>query len=138
MNKTRRNAITKIIDSIQDARATIQAERTTYADWETVVRKLEDLIPDVASVEEIRDEEQEPFDNLPEGLQSSERGNAMEEAISNLDSAIDGINELSDKFEDAPEENLSPDELDVFLGELVDSFDEALDEISDFLTDASA
>lgn len=35
----------------------------------------------------IRDDEQEAFDNMPEGLQSSERGERAQEAISNLESA---------------------------------------------------
>jgi hypothetical protein len=42
-------------------------------------------------ITEVREEEQEAFDNSPEGLQGSARGQAMEEAISNLDEAIESI-----------------------------------------------
>ena len=45
-------------------------------------------------IEEVRDEEQGAFDNLPEGLQYSERGEAMEEAISNLEEAYDGMDDI--------------------------------------------
>ena len=33
----------------------------------------------------VRDEEQEAYDNLPEGLQSAPRGEAIQEAAENLD-----------------------------------------------------
>ena len=39
----------------------------------------------------VRDEEQEAFDNLPEGIQMSERGETMERYISDLDEIIDTI-----------------------------------------------
>ena len=42
-------------------------------------------------VERAQCEEQDSFDNLPEGLQSSERGEAMEETVDALQSAIDSI-----------------------------------------------
>ena len=48
------------------------------------------------AVEDLRDEEQEAFDNMPEGLQLSERGETMEEAIDNLDTAISDISEAMD------------------------------------------
>lgn len=38
-----------------------------------------------AIVEEVRDDEQAAFDNLPENLQGSERGQAMDEAVMDLD-----------------------------------------------------
>lgn len=38
-----------------------------------------------------RDEEQEAFENLPENLQYSERGERMEESIASLDEALDAI-----------------------------------------------
>lgn len=76
MNNTRRKAIAKI------------AER------------LEELKTDF---ELLRDEEQEAFDNLPEGIQESERGEHMEniiynmeEVLKNLESAFDTMNALED------------------------------------------
>ena len=49
-------------------------------------------------IEEMKDEEQDSYDNLPEGLQSSDKGEAMyekislmEDALQQLEEAIDGI-----------------------------------------------
>lgn len=76
MNNTRRKAIMKI------------AER------------LEELKTDF---ELLRDEEQEAFDNMPESIQESERGEHveniiynMDEVLENLESAFDMINALED------------------------------------------
>lgn len=38
--------------------------------------------------------EQESFDNLPEGLQQSERGEQMEENVSNLESSMNSLDEV--------------------------------------------
>ena len=48
-------------------------------------------------------EEEESFDNLPESLQESERGEAMENAISNLDDAVTYLGEVIDYLESAME-----------------------------------
>ena len=60
----------------------------------------------IASLEEIknklesmRDDEEEKYDNMPEGLQESERGEQMQEAIEaldidNLEEVIDGLREI--------------------------------------------
>jgi len=40
---------------------------------------------------ELADAEQEKFDNMPEGLQGGDRGQAMEEAAGNLASAADAL-----------------------------------------------
>ena len=45
------------------------------------------------SISIIRDEEQEKFDNLPEGLQQSENGQKFEEIVSSLDEAISNLEE---------------------------------------------
>ena len=76
MNNTRRKAIAKIVE------------------------RLEELKTDF---ELLRDEEQEAFDNLPEGIQESERGEHMEniiynmeEVLENLECAFDTMNALED------------------------------------------
>lgn len=50
-------------------------------------------------IEAIRDEEQEAFDNLSEGLQQSERGQAIEEAAGQLDEAAEGMQATIDALE---------------------------------------
>ena len=51
-------------------------------------------------LEEVRDEDQDAYDNLPEGLQYSERGDLMEEAVNNLDDAIDYLDDVLSSLED--------------------------------------
>lgn len=60
-----------------------------------VVERLEAAKSDL---EMIRDEEQDAFDNMPEGLQGSERGETMEEAIGHLDEAVESVEEALDEL----------------------------------------
>lgn len=62
MNKVRRKELARVVDLLDRAR---------------------DLL------ETIRDEEQEAFDNLPESIQCSERGEAMEDYISTMEEMLD-------------------------------------------------
>lgn len=74
MNNTRRKAIQKIYD------------------------RLEELMHDIEALQE---EEQEAYDNLPESLQDGERGQAMQEAADNLEYAASSIQEALDYLEEA-------------------------------------
>lgn len=47
-------------------------------------------------VEEILDEEQDAYDNMPENLQSSMRAEESEEAIDTLGEAMENINSVVD------------------------------------------
>ena len=69
MNKERRNALYKIVNTLDE--------------------KSKEL-------EKIRDEEQDCYDNLPEGLVDSERGEAMSENCDDLDSAVEALEEVID------------------------------------------
>lgn len=51
-------------------------------------------------VYDIQLDEEMAFDSMPEGLQSSERGEISEEAIELLDSACDGLGEVLDCLND--------------------------------------
>ena len=51
-------------------------------------------------IEEVQNEEQEAYDNMPENLQESERGEAIQEAIDNLDSAWSSLEEAKDTLEE--------------------------------------
>lgn len=62
-----------------------------------IISKLESLRDDL---ECLQNEEQDYYDNMPENLQCSERGeraeaavSSLEDALYNIDSAIDSINE---------------------------------------------
>ena len=55
----------------------------------------------LALIENLASEEQESFDNMPEGLQQSERGVASEEAANDLSEAVDNINGTIETLENA-------------------------------------
>lgn len=50
-------------------------------------------------VESIMENQQEKYDNMPEGLQDSERADEMLEAVDNLDSAVSSIEEAVEYLE---------------------------------------
>lgn len=60
---------------------------------ESIVERIEEI---KALVEALRDEEQGAFDNLPEGLQQSDRGQGMEAAVEQLEAAISALEETSE------------------------------------------
>lgn len=74
MNKARRNTIDNVLMQLGE---------------------LRDIVDDLYSQEE------EAFYNLPEGLQVSDRGAAMEEAYGNLSDAVDSINSAIESLESA-------------------------------------
>ncbi|MDR2002120.1 MAG: hypothetical protein LBQ74_03745 [Prevotella sp.] len=68
-------------------------------------KKIEDINDELGKLlerlEELRDEEQEAYDNLPEGIQDSERGENMYNAIDNIESAISSMEEIADYLNEA-------------------------------------
>lgn len=71
MNKQRRAALAKALPLIEQAQA---------------------LLTQAAEIAQgVRDDEQEVYDNLSEGQQTGETGDAMQTAISSMEEAIDGI-----------------------------------------------
>ena len=62
------------------------------------ITKLEEIQTELESV---KDDEEEAYDNLPESLQLGDRGEAMSEALDNLECAISGIEEAADYLRDA-------------------------------------
>jgi len=72
MNKPRRKAVQHIYDQLLDLKE---------------------------QLEELNDEEQESFNNIPENFQGSERYEVAEEIASNLDEAVTAISDLVDYLE---------------------------------------
>lgn len=54
----------------------------------------------IGILEDIKNEEEEAFDNMPEGLQYSSRGMDAEAAIDNLDEALGYLEEACDMEDD--------------------------------------
>ena len=80
MNKYRR----KMIERVQDE-----------------IRLLYDKIEDLRSeIDCIKEEEQEAYDNLPESLQYSDRGDAMQQSIDALETAYDYIDDCYSRLEE--------------------------------------
>jgi F0F1-type ATP synthase membrane subunit b/b' len=69
----------------QDRRAKIE---TAVEELRSALETMQELH---ATLESLRDEEQEAFDNLPEGLQQADRGQSMEAIASALDDAVDTL-----------------------------------------------
>lgn len=66
------------------------------------LQELKDKLLDIQTgLEEIKDEEQEAYDNLPESLQEGDKGQKMSDAIDNLDSAYSSTEEIAEYLDEA-------------------------------------
>lgn len=72
-------------------------DRKKVGEW------IETLSGIKSEIEDMQQDQQEKHDNMPEGLQDTERGealeeaaNELEEAASNIDSAIDNLQNISE------------------------------------------
>ena len=80
MNAPRRKQITDLINKIEEVKNT-----------------LIDLHGEVGN---LLDDEQEHFDNMPEGLQNSDKGEKAQEGISALEEAQDGLSNTYDSLQE--------------------------------------
>ena len=67
-----------------------KARRNRIADVQTKLAELQQEIDGILA------EEQEAYDNMPESFQDSERGEAMQEAIDALESAVSSCEEVDE------------------------------------------
>lgn len=74
MNRIRRKSLRTILGQMDELSTVL----------ETVKEALQDVL----------NEEQEAYDNLPEGLQESDRGQQMQEYIDALGGVVDSLGEL--------------------------------------------
>ena len=66
------------------------------------ISKLQEQLQDIMSaLDEIRNEEQEAYDNMPESIQYGERGDAMTDAIDNMDEAASLLEDIDSYLDDA-------------------------------------
>ena len=86
MNATRRKTLSQVIDQIEALKSLME---TVKADIESIKE----------TIDSERDDEQEAFDNLPEGLQQAERGQEMEQAVEYLDNASTTLSDLFDAID---------------------------------------
>lgn len=90
MNKTRRKVITNALSVLRAL--------TGDTDVADAYKCVQDVITDLTNA---KDEEQDAFDNLPEGLQTADKGQTMETNIEELDSAITELEGLTVTAENA-------------------------------------
>ena len=64
---------------------------------EQIISKLSEI---QTEIEGLRDEEQDKYDGMPDGLQESERGCAIQEAADQLDYAADSVQDAIDNLTD--------------------------------------
>jgi hypothetical protein len=80
MNKERRKTLERAKRLIEDARNKVDEAK--------------------GIVEEVRGEEQDYFDNMPESLQSGDKGSAADAAVGELDSAWEILEEIDTSLDD--------------------------------------
>lgn len=80
MNRERRSRIRGLIKAFKDLSSTIQNDLSSQ-------------------VQDLHDLEEEAFDNMPESMQDSDRGTAMQDAMDELQSAVDLCYEASDAID---------------------------------------
>lgn len=111
MNGATRKELARIADDLSTGRAMASFLVALRAAEEAFTKAKEDLVDareGVAGVledarteiETIKDDEQEKFDNMPDGLQQGEKGQAIEEAVGTLDDAIATLNEIAERLRD--------------------------------------
>lgn len=105
MNNQRRKELNRIVTEISSA---------TIDDLESIRSDIEMVLMD----------EEMAFENMPEGIQMSYRGEMSEEAQSNMDDAISQIDEFIDEYGDGSE--ATEEEKESALQELIDNVTEAL------------
>lgn len=110
MNKNRRDRTTSIISQIEAIKTEI--EDNEYYDEQTQAAALSPL---KAQVSDLREEEQDYLDHMPESFQNGNKGEATQNAIDELDNA--------DSYIDQAIDDLAEDEVDVgtVLGNLEDA-----------------
>ena len=86
MNKDRRARIDRECERLAEANALLPEDRLSAME----------LLSDIQfNVEQVLDEEQEAYDNMPENLQYSDRGCISEECIDALEEAVSSLEELT-------------------------------------------
>ena len=108
MNNDRRKKIDAAIKSAEAMRAEIEALKELICDIKSAASDLH------SEIDSIKDEEQEYYDNMPESLQSGEKGQAAEAAVNILEEAISKLEE----FDNIPDDVIDIEEI---IGMLDDS-----------------
>lgn len=146
MNNTRRKQINKEIATLDTISLLAEGYNDRFnskvVDNEEICKVIEafrdaaEWLSDMSmTIDDLAMEERECFENLPEPIQMSDRGEAMELAADNLESARDDIDSLASDVEslaDELEEYDRASELDIDFMSIVESIEslkETLEEV---------
>jgi|SRR5215471_12788291 len=109
MNEDRRRRITSIIDKLNELaklRDSLEANYQELIDeandkWSNILNDYASLQSSARSlheeIESIKSEEEEAYENMPESLQSSDKGDAAQSVIDELDSAMSNLDDISNE-----------------------------------------
>lgn len=104
MNKQRRKALEKLQNDLENIKSDLQ-HAIEIEDGDIPKEKLEKHRDDATDIqgqlESLRDEEQDYYDNMPEGLQSGDKGDRAQEAADSLDEAVNQIETVHDILDEA-------------------------------------
>lgn len=104
-------------------------------DFENLESQRDDI---VSQLEEIRDETQGKFDNMPDGLQQGDTGQLLEERVSSLEDAISEIESLDLDFDEEDVTWDKDEDKDVAIEAAKDAFtQEKWTEVTDALGNIS-
>lgn len=67
-------------------------QRKIVRGWQESLEKIK------SEIEDMQNKEQEKYENMPDGLQESEKGEALEEAAENLGEAASNIEDAIDNL----------------------------------------
>lgn len=70
-------------------------QRKTIDGWKESLEEIK------SGIEEMQEEENGKYENLPEGIQDSDRGTAMYEGVENLEAAANSLDEAIDYLSEA-------------------------------------
>ncbi len=134
MNNTRRKAIKSVISNLEKAKELLTLpEDLSEGALEALKGALDaskTLLDDAGcDVDDIREEEQEAFDNLLETLQMADKGMTMEDAISALEGAGDNISSALCDIDMIDLDFIDAEDFD--LSGLIESIDDAIANLED-------
>jgi flagellin-like hook-associated protein FlgL len=122
VNQDQRNKLLGLAKEVaEDLKAKVTAIGNAVGDVSALKDQIEQAKIDA---EEERDAEQEKYDNLPDGFKEGEKGQAMQEAISFLDTAMQKLEEAAEAIGE--------------FGEKLETAETALDEANDNINSAAS
>lgn len=110
MNKSRRKKIASVISALENIAG--------YDSINSIRNEIENILW----------EEEDAYDNMPENLQYSMRGEASSEAIDNLQDAVDTLDEvisiINETNDNEKSKELKEDDIDGLINQAIDSLED--------------